>query len=55
MKKTKLAYVDVVAKAPRDVRRQQMKHGTAGRPLRGVYVRRSVGKERKRFISVEQV
>ncbi|XP_074656064.1 elongin-A-like isoform X2 [Tubulanus polymorphus] len=29
-RKTKLAYVDTVAKAPRDVRRRQMKFGTAG-------------------------
>ena len=30
VKKTKLAYVDTVAKAPRHVVRQQIKHGTAG-------------------------
>ena len=30
VKKTKLAYVDTVAKAPRHVVRQQIRHGTAG-------------------------
>lgn len=29
MRHTKLAYVDTVAKPPRDVRRKQMKYGTA--------------------------
>ena len=30
VKKTKVAFVDVAAKPPRGVKRQQLKHGTAG-------------------------
>ena len=30
VRKTQLAYVDSVAKAPRSVRRKQISHGTAG-------------------------
>jgi hypothetical protein len=29
VRQTKLAYVDVAAKPPREVRRQQLKHGTS--------------------------